>query len=282
MANNNGLIAVKDRGILNGMGNLLRKENLLWWDTWRWFVQILVWMVIVNGMLVMVVLAAPRIEEAQGRQEIQGAEAAVAREALSETALMVFFIFSGMAPAAGVVILSQDAIIQERQIGTAAWVLSKPVSRVAFLLSKLAANALGILVTMVLVQGAAAYFIYRAGIGLWLSIPNFLKGLALIYLLLLFYLALAMMLGTLFRSRGPVIGISLGLVFGSQLARIVPALGRIMPWNLVMDLGPDQPALAVLLVQGKALPTQMPIIMSAVLLGVFLAVALWRFQEEEF
>jgi ABC-2 type transport system permease protein len=282
MASNSVLIPVKDRGVLNGFGNLFANENHHWWGTWQWVIQTLIWLAIINGMLAMVVLAAPKIEAAQNRMEVNEAEAAAAFETLAETALRVFFIFSGLAPAVGVVILGQDAIIQERQTGTAAWVLSKPVARAGFLLSKFTADALGVLVTMVLAQGLVAFFIYRAGTGQVMGIPGFLGGLGLIYLLLMFYLSLTLMLGTLFHARGPVIGIPMVLVFGNQLAGLAPALGMIMPWNLVMDLGPDKPALAVLLSQGQPLPTVTPIIGTAALTLIFIAVALWRFGREEF
>lgn len=279
---NNQLISIKDRGSLNGFGNLFRNENHHWWGTGQWVIQVLIWMAIINGMLAMVLLTAPKIEAAQARQEVGEAEAGVAREALKETALRVFFIFSGLAPAVGVVIIGQDAIIQERQTGTIAWVLSKPVSRTAFLLAKLSADATGVIVTMVLAQGLIAYWIYKAGTGITLSILHFFTGLGLVILLLLFYLTLTLMLGTLFHSRGPVIGIPMVLVFGNQLAGLAPVLGKIMPWNLVMDLGPEQPALAVLVTQGQTLTTVTPIIGTVTLIITFTAISLWRFSQEEF
>ncbi len=282
MTSNSVLIPVKDRDGLNGFGNIFRSENRHWWGTWQWVIQVLIWMAIVNGMLAMITLAAPKIEAAQAAREISAAEAAEAKIALEQTALTVFFVFSALAPAVGVVIIAQDAIIEERQTGTLAWVLSKPVARAGFLLSKLAADAIGVLVTMVLAQGLVAYFIYQAGTGIALSVPHFLGGLGLVYLLLLFYLSLTLMLGTLFRSRGPVIGIAMLLVFGNQAVGLAPWLGKIMPWNLAMDLGPGQPALAVALVQGLPLPTVTPIIGTVALTLVFLAVALWRFAREEF
>ena len=282
MASNSVLNPVKDRGVLNGFSNLFANENHHWWGTWQWVIQVLIWLAIINGMLATVVLTAPKVELAQARMEIDEARGVVARKSLEQTALMVFFIFSGLAPAVGVVILGQDAILQERQTGTAAWVLSKPVARAAFLLSKLSADALGVLVTMVLAQGLVAYFIFQVGIGMELGIPHFLAGLGLIYLLLIFYLSLTLMLSTLFRSRGPVIGIPMVLVFGNQLAGLAPALAKTMPWNLVMDLGPQQPALAVLLVQGQPLPTVTPILGTAVLTVIFIAVALFKFRREEF
>ena len=282
MASNHTLIAVKDRGWLNGFGNMFRKETHTWWGTWQWVIQVAIWLSIVNGMLAMVTLAAPKIEAAQARQEISAQEAAAAASALDQTALMVFFIFSGLAPAVGVIILAQDALIGEKQSGTAAWVFSKPVSRVAFLLSKLSSDALGILATMVIVQGAAAYAIIKAGTNNALPLSGYLPALGLIFLLLAFYLSLTYMLGTLFRSRGPIIGIPMMIVFGNNLTDLLPWLGKVMPWNLVMDLGPDQPALAVLLAQGQPLPTVTPVIGTAILTITFIVVAVWRFQREEF
>jgi ABC-2 type transport system permease protein len=286
MASNIALISVKNRGWLNGYGNIFSKENHQWWGTWRWLIQTLIWLVIVNGVLSAAVLINPGMRTA--RQEVVRAQLQAEGKIVdspvppvSQTALMIFFIFSGMAPAVGVVILGQDAIIQERQSGTAAWVLSKPVSRTAYILSKFSADALGILVTMVLVQGIVAFLIYHAAVGQTLPVLNYLASLGLLYLLLLFYLALTFMLGTLFRNRGPVIGLPMVLIFGNQLTGLVPWLGKVLPWNLVIDL-PGQPALAVALANGQPLPTVTPIIGTTLLTLVFMVVTLVRYQREEF
>jgi len=280
MAANRTLIPITDTRLV-GFGNLIRKESRQWWGTGQWLVQTLIWLVIVNGMMAIVAMAGPKIEEDLAKQAISQEEAAAARMALEQTVLMVYFVFSGLATAVGVVIIEQDAIIQERQTGTLAWILSKPVSRSAFLLAKLLANSGGVLVTMVLVQGLVAYFIYQAATGITLPVLNFAFSLGLVYLLLVFYLALTLLLGMLFRSRGAVIGIPMVLIFGNQLAGIAPWLGKIMPWNLVMDLGPNQPALAVLLARGLPLPTVSPILGTALLSLIFITVGLWRFQYEE-
>ena len=282
MASNAQLIPVKDCGIFNGFRNLFRRENHQWWGTWQWVIQVAIWLAIVNGILATIVLAAPKIEAAQAQAQLSAAEAAEAQADIAETGLMVFFIFSSMAAGTGVVIIAQDALIGEKQSGTAAWVLSKPVSRLSFILSKLSADALGVLVTMVLVQGAVAWLIYRAGTGIALDIPRFLGALGLLFLALLFFLSLTYMLGTLFHSRGPVIGIPLLLVFGNSINNMLPFLGKVLPWNLVMDLGPGQPALALALAQGLPLPTVTPILGTLGLTLVFVAVALWRFARQEF
>jgi ABC-2 type transport system permease protein len=282
MASNSTLIPAKSWRRLNGYGNIFLKESHAWWGTWQWVVQIVIWMLIVNGMLALVILTTPKVESAQLRQEISEAKGETARNTIDQTALMVFFLFSGMAPAVGVVIIAQDALIGEKQTGTVAWVLSKPVSRLAFILSKFSADAVGVCVTMVIVQGAAAYFIYKAGTGIAMQVPGYLASLGLVALLLMFYLSLTYMLGTLFQKRGAVIGIPMVLIFGYQLINMVPWLGQIMPWNLVLDLGPDRPALAVALAQGLPLPSITPILGTGIFTAIFILVALWRFQREEF
>jgi len=150
------------------------------------------------------------------------------------------------------------------------------------LLSKLSANALGVLVTMVLVPGLVAYFIYNAASGIWLSIPGFLAGLGLVYLFLIFYQALVLMLSTLFYSRGPVIAIPLVIISCSYLAILVPGLGNILPSSLILSLGMDQPSLAEALAQSAPLQTVMPILATVLLVILFIIVAILRFEREEF
>ena len=53
----------------------------------------------------------------------------------------------------GVIILAQDEIIQEKQSGTAAWIISKPAARSAFILTKLLSNLIGALVFIVALPG---------------------------------------------------------------------------------------------------------------------------------
>ena len=297
MASNSVLQPVRDRGWLHGFGNLVRRENHRWWGTRQWIVQILIWTLIVNGILAMLLISAKdaaaqarneAVREAISEQQAQqgDAEAAQALQAdfpLPVEGVMVFFIFLGMATGVGVAILGQEAIVQEKQTGTAAWVLSKPASRIAFVLSKIAGNALGILVTMVAVQGLVAWVLFRTIGGVSLPVGGFIAGLGLAYLNLLFYLLLAIMLGTLFDSRGPVIGITLLLLFGFQIfTSLAPWLFKVMPWILVMSVGEDTLAYATMLAIGQPLPSTLPIIATALWCLVFAGVSLWRFSREEF
>ncbi len=99
-------------------------------------------------------------------------------------------------------------ILGERLSGTAAWVLSKPLRRPAFILAKLIAHGLGLLATWVVLPGAVAYLEFAVLGKVHLPIPGFAAALGLAYLNLIFYLTLVLMLATLFQGRGPVLGIA--------------------------------------------------------------------------
>ncbi len=281
MASNQSLTVVKNRGWLQGYGNLVNKENHGWWHTWQWLIQIAIWAAIVNGMLVLVMIVAPQADAAQAAARRE--QAGVPPQDLLATGLTVFFTFLALAPAVGVVIIGQDAVIQERQTGTVAWVLSKPVSRVAFLLSKLTSDGLGILVTMVLVQGAIAYGSFLISTGNALNIAGYLGGLGIVYVYLIFFLTLTLMLGTLFKKRGAVIGIPMFLIFGYQIVLgLLPQIGPYSPYPLVISNDPNSPAVAAALVSGVPISSWSPLIASLLWIVMFVGVAIWRFDKEEF
>jgi ABC-2 type transport system permease protein len=270
MASNLALTAVKDRRGLNGFGNYFRMNSHAWWGTRRWIVQLVVWFLIVNGPWVLSAVSSP------------AAAASPSQEQTFET-LMMFFVMAGIFGAIGVVVLAQNALIQGRQNGTIAWVLSKPVSRPAFILSKLAADAIGILATMVLAQGLFGFLFCRFGLGMTVPVFGFLAASGLLFLHQVFYLALAYMLGSLLRSRGAVLGIPLVFIFTYQMHPALGWVGKILPWRLIM--GPPEAmnsSLAAFAAGGLPLPTAMPILGTAALALLFVLVALWRFSREEF
>ncbi len=278
MAANNAFQPVDEHGWRAGFANLFRKESRDWWGTRTWWTRILVWGLILNGLLAMVLFAAPP-DAGQA-----AAQAGRIPEAKDVSGLTLFFVIAGLALSIGTIILAQDEIIDEKKQGTAAWILSKPVSRTAFILSKLLANALSILIIMVLVQGALAFVQVSIARGSLLPIGPFLGALGLLFLNLMFYLTLVLMLGTLFTKRGGVLGIPMAILLGYQLIiGIAPSLGEIMPWALTMPLGQTAgSSLALALALGLPLPSVTPIIATAAWCVVFTVMAVWRFNRDEF
>jgi ABC-2 type transport system permease protein len=286
MASNSEFHLVGNQGRLQGFANLLGKENRLWWRTSRWWVQTLIWLAIGNGILFMVIGIAPRMENPPG-QEAKAAQASgesgASQQSLDLLGLTVFLKMAGIATAIGVVVLAQDALIGEKQSGTAAWVLSKPVSRGAFILSKVISHSLGILITMAVAQGGIAYLIIFLVTGKAFPIISYAGAIGMLFLSLLFWLALTIMLGTLSNMRGLAIGVPLFLILGFTLfVEIVPWLADYMPWSLTSAVSASRPAMAVSLVLGQPIPTLMPLIASVIGYLAFTLVAILRFQKEEF
>ena len=285
MASASPLQAVEGGGRLPGFGNLLRRENAAWWRTWTGWIQSVLWLVVLNGLLAVTLRSpiqragsAPPSAPAPGSvptfQEIMGNNVTAG--------MFLFLIIAGIAVPIAAIVLGQDAIIGEKQSGTAAWVLSKPVSRPAFILAKVCGHALGFLVAFGLVQGAVAYVQISEASGAPPLNFGFAGAMGLLYLNVLFYLTLTLMLGTLFRGRGPVLGITLTLLLGYKLfAGMAPGLAIITPWAMVMDVIPGQLPLTVALALGFPLPTATPVIATLVWCTAFVAVAIWRFRREE-
>ena len=178
----------------------------------------------------------------------------------------------------------QTVVVGEKRSGTAAWVLSKPVSRVAFTVAKLIANSTGIVATMILAQGLIAYLISTFMLGFSLSVPGFLAALGVHFVNILFYLTLTLMLGTIFENTGPVIGISIAFLFVQNISMsFFPALVRYIPWTLAMPAkGAANPSIAVNLMAGIAVPSFMPLYAAIIAMVLFIGLALWIFQKQEF
>ena len=122
------LQAVNESGWRRGFANLLGNENRMWWGTRKWMVHLLLWLVVLNGLILLIGLT--------------DAEDVNNPFKLYETLTQVLFQVGMFATAIGVVTTAQGAIVREKQLGTAAWVLSKTVSRSAFVLAKFVAYAL--------------------------------------------------------------------------------------------------------------------------------------------
>ncbi|MGE5123375.1 MAG: ABC transporter permease [Acidobacteriaceae bacterium] len=263
MAGNEAFEMVTGSGWSRGLENMLRSGFTGWFRTRTWWTQCLIWAGIINLILAAVAFnpQAPDFVEL----------------------LMLFAVFASLFPAVGVVILMQDSIVGEKREGTAAWVLSKPVTRHAFVLSKVVTNAIGVLATMIIVPGSVAYIILSVFQRSPLDPLGFLEALGVIFANHLFFLTLTLMLGTLFNVRGPVIGIPLGILFFQQnLIGFMPFLRFVLPWPLTLGVGNTNSLIFSLLTRTPIQPEMLTIL--AVILGeslLFVLISLWRFNREE-
>jgi ABC-2 type transport system permease protein len=263
---NSAMVMETGAGWTRGLRNMLRGELGSWFGTRTWLSQILIWAATINLIYLMTALSA---------------------KGTGIDATMIFSIFVGLAGPIGVTIIMQMAVIGEKRSGTAAWVLSKPVSRPAFILSKFLANTAGIAVTMVLAQGAIAYLITGLVVGTWVPPLDFLAALGALFVNILFYLTLTLMLGVLFDHPGPVIGLPLAFLFaqqflGPKLAELGPAFANILPWTLAIPVngGASGSSVAMALMAGEPTPlTAVYVALAASAVFVTVAIIVFRRQE---
>jgi ABC-2 type transport system permease protein len=267
LAARQGLVPAVGKGWLGGFSNLLAKELGEWFGTNRWIVQAAIWLLIINGLMAFILFVVPVIDPGSrlGPEENMG------------LGLGLFFNFTILFGAIGMIILAQDEIIQEKQTGTAAWILSKPVSRSAFVLTKLLSNLVGGLVFIAGLTGAVAYAEIYLVSQQFLPVLPYLMGIGIILLTLIFYLSLVIMLGTIFEQRGAVLGIAVGVLLGGLIAsQFTPLVSYFLPVKM--------PDIALGLMQGQPLPgiAVSQLVTAGVWSILFTIMALWRFSRDEF
>jgi len=254
-----------------GFANLLHNENLEWWGSRRWLKQAGLWLLILNGIVALVMFVTPAVM--QGTQD----DNAGAMDPIS-MGIPAFFQIGATALVIGTVILVQGEVVGERQTGITAWILSKPVARPAYFLSKIVAHSIGIFAIMIGFQSTVAYGLFWLANGDPLPLLPFLVGVGGLTLHTFFYLTLTLMLGVFAKTRSQVLGVAMGSLFGGMLLlSIISQLGLTTPWSLPNIL----PALALQIPLPFA-TAFMPILMTAIWSIVFMVAALWKLSRLEF
>jgi ABC-2 type transport system permease protein len=264
-----GFERVEGSGWRLGFNNLFAKENCKWWASNRWWLQILIWLLILAGLVGLVLFVVPTLAGPDGQP--------IGDQDPLMSAMQGFFGVGGMALAIGITILMQDELVTEKQAGTAEWVLSKPVSRSAFILAKLFAHSMGMLAVMIAVPGAGVYALLTIYAGNAYPVAPFLYGLGMLALHTFFYLTLTLMLGVLVNRRELLLAVAMGILLGGSFMRnFLPTLALITPWFL--------PDVAGLVASDIPFPLEflIPILATMIWSVVFIVVAIKKFQQHEF
>jgi ABC-2 type transport system permease protein len=204
---------------LSGFRNLVGKETGEWAAGPSLLAHGMIWMLIVALTSVAVAFVRGEMEPGYTPKDINDAGA------------LMFFVLGSVASVIAVVAKTQGAIIGEKQLGTAAWVMSKPASRRAFVLAKLVVHFRWLLAVTLLFPALVFYGLLTAISTLPPPLLPFLGGFTILALGLLFYLSLSLLLGTVFESRGPLAGSVFGfMVGGFMIASYAPWLTAAFPW----------------------------------------------------
>ncbi len=276
MAANIEYVRVNELNGLRGFSNLLRKENRAWWSTRRWWINALLWPGMLGGLVGLMIFVVPTIAAQTGDPAVDAAGGPL--PFALQLGSMAFFEMGTMVLAIGVVVLCQDLIIEEKQSGVVEWLLAKPVARRSYVLAKLAASAGAVLVLLISLPALVTYLMLSIRLGAPFPPLPFLGGVGILSAHTLFYLTLTLMLGTLYTSRAPILGVALGLLLsGNFLSGLLKPLVFVTPWMLAK--------VASLVVDAQPVPASLlwsPLTASLLWSAVFIFVALVKFEKTEF
>jgi len=169
-------------------------------------------------------------------------------------------------------------IAHEKETGLIEWLLAKPVTRRAYILSKLASSLIAVLVLLIGGPALVTIGLFYLRMGLDFPLIPFLQGTGILIAHTVFYLCLTVMLGTFFSKRSPIMGIAVGtLVGGNVLAGFISQTLYFTPWGfgrVALSLASSEPVPA-----GMLWP---PLISTVILSAVFIVVGLVKFEKSEF
>ena len=128
-------------------------------------------------------------------------------------------------------LLTMGTVAQEKDKGTAAMMLVKPLPRVTFLVAKFTALGLMFAVTITIASAACYYYTWLLFGALdvlrWLA----LNGLMLVFVLV--YVALTLFCSVVTKSQTAAGGLAFCLLFILGLTGSIPVLGKYMPGQLL-------------------------------------------------
>jgi ABC-2 type transport system permease protein len=172
------------------------------------------------------------------------------------------------------ILVTMGTVANEKERGTAAFVLAKPVTRLAFLGSK--AVAISMIFAVSTALAVAGAFVYTSLLFEPVPILPWVKVAVVVWLSTLAYAAITFLGSTLTRSSLAAAGIGFaGLVIFS-LASLVPALAIYLPAGLV----PVAKSIALNEVSSDLHPVR-TVAATALLIAVCFGLSWLRFRREE-
>ena len=127
-------------------------------------------------------------------------------------------------------LLTMGVVAQEKDKGTAAMVLVKPMPRGAFLGAKFL--SLAAMFAICLIAAGLACYYYTLLLFEALDILHWLALNALLFLYVMVYVAITLFCSTLVKSPPAAGGVALGLVVVLGLVGAIPGLGKYLPGEL--------------------------------------------------
>jgi ABC-2 type transport system permease protein len=249
---------------------LLRKELLESWRTIR--------LPIVGGLFLLVGLTSPllarflpEIIEAAAGDQLPSIP--VPTPVVADAAAQLWKNLAQFGAFAAIV-LAMGSVAAERDRGTAAFVLSKTVTRGGFLAAKVA--GLGLVLAICVGLAVVVGWIYTAILFEPLPVGGWIAFALLAWLGLAAWAAITFLASTVTGSTAAAAGIGFGVLILLSILAAIPNVGRFLP----VGLGGPATALAA----GVAVAAEdvlVPVVSTVVLIAAVLAAAAWSFRRQE-
>lgn len=250
-----------------GYALLLRKELLELLRTLRLPVVLIVFVVL--GLVSPVVARYMReILEAVGGAEFQGLlPEPDAGDAVAQLTRNV-----GQFGVLTAILVTMGSVATEKERGTAAFLLTKPLSRGAFLAAKV--TAIGVLLALATASAGVLCWVYTAILFEPLPVPAFAGAVALIWLSLATFAAITFSASVMAPSALVAGGIGVASLMVAGVLSVLPGLSSWLPtglWGLADTLGigtvPD--------------PLVGPVLFNLAIIAAALALAGWSFRRQQ-
>ena len=250
---------------MTGFLVLLRKELLEQWRTHRLPVIGLVFLVVGISSPLLAFYTPQLLEEFAAEVEVVFPEPS-ARDALDQLLGNL-----GLVALISAILLAMGSVAREKESGTAALVLSKPVGRPAFLLAKLI--ALGATMTTGVALAGAATYLYTAILFETLPMAGYVVFCGLVLLTYLVTMTVTFLGSVVLRSAMGAAGIGVGGFVVLLTLSAIPVVGEYSPMAL--------PGPAMALALGEAAGgVAKPLISSIVLISLAWMAAWVSFRKQ--
>ena len=175
------------------------------------------------------------------------------------------------------ILLTMGLVAGEKDRGTAAFILAKPVTRGAFLASKL--TAVGAILGVSTLIAIVAAWIYTALLFEPLPIDGWILLALLVWLSLFAYAVLTFLASVVTGSTAAAAGIGFVALLGLGIVAAIPGFARFTPAGLLEPAGALAAGAASVASLGSDLV--LPVVATAALILVAVAAAAWSFARQE-
>jgi ABC-2 type transport system permease protein len=252
---------------VTGLGLLLRKEIREQARTMRLVAVVAVFALL--GLLSPVFARYVReIVEAVGGGQFEG----MIPEPVVGDAVVQFTKNMGQFGVLIAILVAMGSVATETERGTAAFLLTKPITRGAFVAAKVI--AIGALLAIALTVAGVLCWIYTTILFEPLPVAGFAGGVALVWLSLVAFAAVTFLASVVTRSGLAAGGLGFGAFVATGILSALPAIGPYMPTSLwgaadALALGtvPD--------------PLAGPVLANVILVLAALGLAGWSFRRQE-